>query len=104
MSAIPNPCRPSSVDGKTPSITRVLLVAASIAMTQGLGYAQPPSSERETPSPPSTTAPGRSADTDSTSIQHGSVNQETTSPCSSRVPDKISHSSADAKETNVQST
>src|SRR2546429_6994391 len=104
MSAIPNPCRPSSVDGKTPSITRVLLVAVSIAMTQGLGYAQPFSSERETPSPSSTTAPGRSADNDSTSIQHGSLDQEATSPCSSRVPDKISQSAADATVTNVPST
>ena len=103
MSAKPDSCRPSSVDEKTSSITRVLLVAVSIAMTQGLGYAQPFSSERETPLPSSTTAHGRSTDTDSTSIQHESLDQEATSPCSSRVPETIPQPSADAKVTNVPS-
>lgn len=80
MSAKPDPCRPSAVVEKKTSITHVLLVAVSIAMTQGLGCAQ------------------------LSSIQHGSLDQEaTTSPCSSRVPDKISHSSADATIPSVPS-
>jgi hypothetical protein len=79
MSAKPDPCRPSAVDEKQPSITHVLLVVVSIAMTQGLGYAQ------------------------LSSIQHGSSDQEATSPCSSRVPDKIYQFSADANAPKVPS-
>ena len=72
-------------------------------MMQGVGNAQLSSSERETALPSSTTSNGRSADNDSISIRHGLLDQEATSPCSSRVPDPIPQSSADAKVTNVPS-
>ena len=89
MSAKPDPCRPRAVDEKTSSITHVLLVAVAIAMMQGVGNAELSSSERETALPSSTTSHGRSADNDSISIRHGSLDQEASSPCSSRVPDPI---------------
>jgi hypothetical protein len=64
--------RPTTAAERTASITHVLLAAVSIALTQGLAYAQAPYASRET-------------------------------PCSLRVPDKISQSSADANTPKVPS-
>jgi hypothetical protein len=48
MSAKLDPCRPTAATGRTTSIIHVLLVAVSIAMIQGLAYAQSSSTSRET--------------------------------------------------------
>jgi hypothetical protein len=72
------------------SITHVLLVAISIAITHGLVHAQqPPSTPQETVSPSSTITNERSGDEQSTSMPHGLLDQKVTSPCSLYVPDII---------------
>ncbi len=93
-----DPCRPSSVDGRIASITRLLLVTISIAMTPGLSHAQPPSAPQETMLPPSTTAQDGSGDNQSTSIQQRPFEQVATSPRRLRVPDTFPQSPANAAE------
>ena len=93
-----DPCRPSSVDERIASITRLLLVTISIAMTHGLGHAQPPSARQETMLLSSTTAQDGSSDNQSTSIQQGPLEQVATSPRRLRVPDTFPQSPANAAE------
>jgi hypothetical protein len=102
MSAKLDPCRPSAVDERTPSITHVLLVAVSIAMAQGLAYAQPSSAHGETPAPYSIAIPKGSGDNHSTLIQHGPFDQVATSPCRLRVPDTFPQSPANASEATTR--
>src|SRR6266849_9558780 len=93
-----DPCRPSSVDERIASITRLLLVTISIAITHGLGHAQPPSAPQETMLPSSTTSQDGSGDNQSTSIQQGPLEQVATSPRRLRVPDTFPQSPANAAE------
>lgn len=62
------------------NITHSLLVAISIAMTQGLGHAQMPVASQEPTLPPSTTANHRSRDNQLTSV-HEPSDQMVTKPC-----------------------
>jgi len=86
------------VDERIASITRLLLVTISIAITHGLGHAQPPSAPQETMLPSSTTAQDGSGDNQSTSIQQGPLEQVATSPRRLRVPDTFPQSPANAAE------
>lgn len=83
-----NPCRPSAMDERITWITHVLLVTISIVMTQGLARAQS-SAPRETLLSSSATAEKGAWDNRPTSIQHGPSDQESTRPCSLRMPDTI---------------
>jgi hypothetical protein len=71
------------------SITRVLLVAISIATTHDLVHAQPPPGPKETVPRSSTGINDKPQDIQSSSIQHTASDQEGTGPCSLRVHDVI---------------
>ena len=79
------------------SVTRVLLVTISIAMTQRLGHAQATVASREAMSPSSTIAHVGSAETRSTSIDQPS-DQVATSPCRLQVQDTLVQPPTNAAE------
>jgi hypothetical protein len=68
------------------NITLSLLVAISIAMSQGVGHAQMPVASREPTLPPSTTANDRSRDNQLTSV-HEPSDQMATRPCRLQLQD-----------------
>jgi hypothetical protein len=92
-----NPFRPSAVHQAIACTARVLLVMVSIAMTHSLVRAQSSSVQGGTPLPPSRTAHEESGDSQSTSLPHGPLDQEVTTPCSLRVPDVIPQPAAEGE-------
>src|SRR5258708_5943898 len=99
-----NPRRPCAGLQGMKSVAHVLLVVTSLAMLHELVWAQSLSARPETQLPSLATAqagPGGGAE--STLIRSGPLNQESTTPCSLRVPEILSKPPADAKETNVAS-
>jgi hypothetical protein len=84
------------------SIAHVLLVMTSIAVSHDLVRAQSSSAQPETPLP-SITAQEGSGESQSTSVQHGPLDQEVSTPCSLRVPDTFPQPPASAKTANVSS-
>jgi hypothetical protein len=68
------------------SVTHILLVTISIAMTHGLGYAQVPVASRQATLPSSPIAHGMPRDNQLTSI-HEPSDQEATRPCRLQVQD-----------------
>ena len=79
------------------NITHSLLVAISIAMSQGVGDAQMPVVPREPASPSSTTANDRSRDSQLTSV-HEPSDQTATSPCRLQVEDTFAQPPANPAE------
>ncbi len=79
------------------NITHSLLVAISIAMSQGVGDAQMPVVPREPASPSSTTANDRSRDSQLTSV-HEPSDQTATSPCRLQVEDTLAQPPANPAE------
>lgn len=79
------------------NITHSLLVAISIAMSQGVGDAQMPVVPREPASPSSTTANDRSRDSQLTSV-HEPSDQTATSPCRLQVEDPFAQPPANPAE------
>jgi hypothetical protein len=97
VSRVVNPFRPSAVHQAIACTARVLLVMVSIAMTHSLVRAQSSSVQGGTPLPPSRTAHEESGDSQSTSLPHGPLDQEVTTPCSLRVPDVIPQPAAEGE-------
>ena len=79
------------------NITHSLLVAISIAMSQGVGDAQMPVVPREPASPSSTTANDRSRDSQLTTV-HEPSDQTATSPCRLQVEDPFAQPPANPAE------
>jgi hypothetical protein len=78
--------------------THVLLAAILVVTMQSVAGGQATSGQRETVSPPSTTAEERFTDNQSTSIQLNPSDRVAPSPCRLRVPDTVPESPANAKE------
>jgi len=82
------------------SVTHVLLVTISIAMTHGLGHAQMPVASREATSPSTTIAHVGSGETRSTSIGQPS-DHVATSPCRIQVQDTFVQPPANPTESKT---
>jgi hypothetical protein len=91
------PCSPNAVDEGLPFVPHVLLVIISIAITQGLGYAQVAVASQEAIVSSTTTAHDGSDGIQSTAIHEASDGVSDT-PCRLLVRDPFSRSSADATE------
>lgn len=77
--------------------THALLIAFSIATTQGPAHAQEPMVAQESPSPTSITLDEGSGANQLASIQYASLDQKVNSLCSLRVPDSSARSSPNKK-------
>jgi hypothetical protein len=86
-----------ALDGGIASITHVLLVVISIAMTQGRSLAQS-STPAQPPGPSSIAAHEMPGDSPLASVPRGSLDREPTAPCSLRVPDTIPPPAGKGKE------
>jgi hypothetical protein len=83
------------------AVTHALLIAFSIATTQGRAYAKEPSVAQETPSATSITLDGGSGANQAASIQYASLDQKANSLCSLRVPDSSAPSSPNKKGAQI---
>ena len=79
------------------AVTHALLIAFSIAATQGPAYAQESTLAQERPSPTSMTLDEGSGANQAASIQYASLDQKANSLCSLRVPDSSASSSPNTK-------
>src|SRR5882672_9461827 len=86
------------MDERLASITRVLLVAIWIAMTQGLSLAQQSSGQ---PGTLSRSWVAVHVDNQAPSVEHGQLDQVGTTLCSSQVPDITSQSPLKAKHATM---
>jgi len=85
-----NPKRPSAADEKLASIAYFVLVTISFVLTPGLAQAQPSSAPLEAPLP--------SSSTKEVSLQPGSLDEDVTTPCRSRVSEPLPQSPVKFKE------
>src|SRR5246500_2774654 len=79
------------------AVTHALLIAVSIATTQGPAHVQEPMVAQERPSPTSITLDEGAGENQAASIQYASLDQKANSLCSLRVPDSSASSSPNTK-------
>ena len=79
------------------AVTHALLIAVSIATTQGPAHVQEPMVAQERPSPTSITLDEGAGENQAASIQYASLDQKANSLCSLRVPDSSASSSPNKK-------